>query len=99
MPIVVPELKLSNVQRQIFFADLVEASHDPTLSERPEAFDGLSVDRADDILATRMVHGVERIFVSEFAIAGPLVGAKQADFVRDGFANEGGQGSRLEHSQ
>ena len=60
----------------------------PRLISGPEAFDRLSMDRADDVLAARMVNGAKRIFISELAISGPLIGAEQADFVRDGFANE-----------
>ncbi len=89
--VVIPEFEFRNVQRQIFLADLVEASHDTTLDQRPETFNGLSVDRADDVLAARMVDHAEWIFFGEFAVSGSFVRAKQADFVRYGFANELGQ--------
>ena len=39
LPVVVPELKLRDVQRQIFAADLVVAADDAALNQRPEAFD------------------------------------------------------------
>ena len=55
LPVVVTELKYRDIERQIFLADLVEASHDAALHERPEAFDGLSMDRADNILPACMV--------------------------------------------
>lgn len=54
--VVVPELEFRDVERQIFLADFVEASHDATLDERPEAFDGLLMDRADNVLTARMVN-------------------------------------------
>ena len=57
LSVVIPELELCNVERQIFLADLVEGADDAALDQRPEAFDGLSVDRADDVLAARMVNG------------------------------------------
>jgi hypothetical protein len=58
--IVVPELKLSDVQRQILFADLVERPHDATLHQRPEAINCLSVDRADDVLTGRVANDLVR---------------------------------------
>jgi hypothetical protein len=53
--VVVPELKLSDVQMQIFFADLVVRANDATLQDRPEAFDGLSVDCTDNVFMRPMV--------------------------------------------
>ena len=54
VPIVVAELKLSDVQRQILTADFVEAAHNAALQERPETVDGLGVDRAVYILSSAM---------------------------------------------
>lgn len=34
--VVVAELKLRDIQREIFAADLVVAAHDPALKDRPE---------------------------------------------------------------
>jgi hypothetical protein len=39
LPVVVAELELGNVQRQILVTDLVETAHDAALNQRPEAFD------------------------------------------------------------
>jgi hypothetical protein len=44
VPIIVAELKLGNIEVKVLFADLVEVSHDAAFDQRPEAFDGLSVD-------------------------------------------------------
>jgi hypothetical protein len=49
------------------------------------------VNCADDILAACMVNGVQGEFLRELAVSGRFVRAKQADLVRDGFANEPGQ--------
>src|SRR3954462_7699117 len=54
LAVVVLELRLSDVQRQILFADVVERADDRPLEDRPEALDGLSVDGADDIPAVRV---------------------------------------------
>jgi hypothetical protein len=54
--IVILELELSNVERQIFAADLVISLRHSALDERPEAFDPIGMDRADDVLALRVVY-------------------------------------------
>jgi hypothetical protein len=57
LPIVIPELELGDIQVQILFADLVERPDDAALQNRPKAFDGLCVDRADDVLASAIING------------------------------------------
>src|SRR5260370_5733005 len=42
--VVEAELKLREVERQIFFAHALVAAHDATLEERPEALDAVRVD-------------------------------------------------------
>jgi hypothetical protein len=87
-PIVVSELKLSDVQRQIFRGDFVERANYATLEDRPEALDCVGVDSADNILAACMVDsGVGEVFV-EVLVADPLIGAEQANFGGNGFADE-----------
>jgi hypothetical protein len=96
LPIVIAELELGNIERHIFAADFVETSDDTALEDAPEAFDGLSVDCADDVLAFRMVNGgVREVFVKAI-VASPLIGAKQADFIGNGFAHEGFQRGGLD---
>jgi hypothetical protein len=48
--IVVPELKFRNVERHVFAAHLVERANDAEFEDRPEAFNRVRVNRADDIL-------------------------------------------------
>ncbi|MGB6656536.1 MAG: hypothetical protein WA926_10880 [Methylovirgula sp.] len=55
LTIVVAKLKFSDVERQVFFADFMECAHHPTLNQRPETFNRIRVNRADDILTARMV--------------------------------------------
>jgi hypothetical protein len=87
-PIIVAELELGNIQRHIFPTHFVERADHTALEDRPETFDGLGMDCADDILASRMINSrVWEIFI-EVPVSGPLIGAKQADFVGDGFADE-----------
>jgi hypothetical protein len=53
LPIVIAKLELGNIERHIFAAHFMECADDAALEDRPEAFDGLSVNRADDILPSR----------------------------------------------
>ena len=100
--VVIPELELCDIEREVFGAHLVEGSDHPSLHERPEAFDGLSVDRADDVLATRVIDGAVEIAVaSELLIGGVLIGADHGDLGRHGFldeASEGRIGGVLDHA-
>lgn len=90
--VIIPELKFGDVQMQILFADFVERPHDTAFQDRPETFDGLSVDRAINVLTRPMIDNAMRIaLLREARIARPIVSAKQADFVRDGFIDERGQ--------
>jgi len=89
IPIVVAPFEFGNIQRQIFAADFVEASHDATLQERPETIDCLGMDSAVNILTSAMPHGA--VFF-QLAVTGIFVGRDQADFFRDGFADETVQG-------
>ena len=78
VPVVIPKLKLGDVERQIFGADFVERADDAALEDRPEAFDGLSVYRANNILASGVINDAMRI-VSKVLITNPLIGAGQAN--------------------
>jgi hypothetical protein len=90
-PIVIAELKLGDIERHIFAAHFVESADHTTLENRPEAFDGLRVNCTNDILTSRMVNCRVWIVHIERIVAWILIGAKQADFVRDSFADEGGE--------
>ena len=90
-PIVVSKLKLTDVQRQIFAADLVEAPHNAALNQRPEAVDRLRMDRADDMLTSTVIDDrVREVFV-KLPIGSIVVAARKADLGRNGFANEADQ--------
>ena len=47
--IVVAELKLGNIERQIFGADLVESADHAALKDRPETFNRVGMHRADNV--------------------------------------------------
>src|ERR1700730_13957835 len=88
LTIVVAELKLRNVQRHVFGAHFVERAHHAALEDRPEAFDCLSVNRTNNVLTVGLIDDGVRIFLIEFYVAEPLIGAEQAYIVRDGFADK-----------
>jgi hypothetical protein len=95
LPIIIAELELGDIQRHIFPAHFVECADHAAFEDRPKALDGLSMNCADDILASCMVNSRVWIILVERVVAGILIGAKQADLVGDGFSNEGGKSSGI----
>jgi len=95
LPIVITELELGNIQRHIFSAHFVKRTDHAALEDRPEAFDGLSMDGADDILPVRVVNSRMWVIHVERIVARILICAKQADPMRNRFADEGGESSRI----
>jgi hypothetical protein len=88
LSIVVAELKLGNIERHVFGAHLVERAHHAALEDRPEAFDCLSVNSADYILTLGVIDSRVREILSKAVVTNPLIGAEQADLVRNCFAHE-----------
>ena len=80
LPVIIAKLELRDVQRQILFADLVKAANDAAFDDRPEAFDCLGVNRADNILLFGMVNDRVGIVFAEVLITDPLIGAEQRNF-------------------
>lgn len=95
LPIVITELELGNIERHVFSAHFVERADHAALEDRPKSLDGLSMDGADDILASRMVNGRVWVVRVERIVAWVLIGAKQTDPVRHRFADEGGESGRI----
>ena len=86
--VVILELGLRNVERQIFAAHLVVAPNDAALEDAPEAFNGLCIHCADDILMLGMVNSAGREAKAEVPVTNPLIGANQTNFVRHCFIDE-----------
>jgi hypothetical protein len=87
--VVIPELKLGDIERHVLAANFVEAADDAALDDRPKAFDCLSMDRANNILLFGVVDDGVWIFFAKMLVTDPLIRAEQRDFVRDGFVHEG----------
>jgi hypothetical protein len=73
LSIIVAELEFGDIERHIFPAHFVKRADDTSLEDRPEAFDGLRMNCADDILPLGMIDDAARIFLTEFVISGPLI--------------------------
>lgn len=63
-PVITAELELGNIQRHVFGADLMEAANEAALEDRPEAFNRIRVDRANNVLANAAIHGPVRVSVA-----------------------------------
>ncbi len=87
-PVVIAELKLGNVQRHIFGANLVIGAHDTTLKQRPKTINRLSVDRSNNIFTIGVPNDAVRIFFAERVIGPRVIRGDQTDFVGNGFADE-----------
>jgi hypothetical protein len=72
LTVIVSELELGDIQRHILAAHFVKRADHAALENRPEALDGLSVDRADNVLASRMVNGSVREILVEAPVQSKL---------------------------
>src|ERR1700674_5107767 len=82
LAVVKSELKLREIQRQIFFAHTVIAAHDSALEQRPKRFNRIGMDDAAYVFARAVTDDSMRqaeVFAahSEQAIAGVLIGRDQ----------------------
>jgi hypothetical protein len=75
----------------------MESADDAALKDRPETFNRIGVDRADNVLASGVVDsGVGIALLAQMAVANPLIGAKQANLFRHSFFDESFQGGRFD---
>jgi hypothetical protein len=66
----------------------MERADDTALEDTPEAFNGLGVYSADNVLPLGMVNSDVRIGLIQALVANPLIGAEQADLLRNGLVDE-----------
>jgi len=86
---IVPELEFRNIERHIFPADLVERADHAPLEYRPEAFNRVRVDRADNVFAVAMADDLVGVVVGlQMPVADPLIRDQQAHLVGDAFQHE-----------
>ena len=86
--LVIAELKLVDVEMEIFLADLMECAHDPAFHDGPEAFDSIGMNGPTNIFSLGMMHHTVRNARIEFPIAAVVIGRKQAHMIGDGFPNK-----------
>ena len=90
LPVVVPELKLIQVQRQILLADVVVSADDAALEQRPEAFDVVGMDFAANVLILGMLDGFRAAIHPPLADSHSrdVFGRYEAYAVADGLVDE-----------
>src|SRR3984893_13562142 len=91
LAIIVAELEFGDIERKVLFADLVEGADATAFNQRPKALNRIRVDSADNVIALGVIDDNVRIFLVEVLVADPLVGAEQANLVRDSFVHERGE--------
>jgi hypothetical protein len=87
VPIVIPELKLGNIQRQILGTDFMEAADYAAFEDAPEAFNRVGVNSAHNVAMRGMMDGLVGI-VGQSTIDAAFVRREQADFIGNSFAYE-----------
>ena len=93
--VIIAELELGHIEREVLFADLVESPDHAPLDQRPEAFTRVRVNGADDVLPFGVVDRGVREHAIQPLITNPLIRAEQADLGRNGFVDEAGKSGRL----
>jgi hypothetical protein len=86
--VIVAELKLSQVQREILLADMMEAPHHATLEETPKRFEIVGMNLSPYILASTVADGFVREILFQEAIARMFVCGYQVNRFADGLAHE-----------
>jgi len=86
--VVILELALRNVEREIFAADFVIATDDAALEDAPEPLNRVGMDCTDYMLTLAVIDNAVRVGMAELVIRIVGVGAKQTDLVRNDFADK-----------
>ena len=87
LPIVIPELKLCNVQGHIFGTHLVESANNAAFEDRPETLNRIGMNRADDVLLAVVIDRLVIVFGQ--AVVNPaFVSGEQANLVGNHLAHE-----------
>lgn len=90
-PIVISELELVDIQREILRTDFVERADDAALHDGPEAFDGVCVNVAMHVLAVPMIDSAVWIFPIDAVVAAPLIRRDKTDSMGNSLPNEAAQ--------
>src|SRR5690348_15651010 len=91
LSVVVPELELCDVEREVLLINLVIRPDDAALQDAPESFNRIRVNGPHYILPVAMTDDSVGIVSVEVGVSLPLVSAKQADSGGDRFMDEAGK--------
>ena len=88
LAVVVAELELVQVERQIFLRDIVIGADHATLEKRPERFNVVRVHFATHVFTLTVTNRLMRIGGRQKPITTVLVGRDQRDIICDGLTDE-----------
>jgi hypothetical protein len=97
--VVIAELKLRDVQRQIFGRHFVERADHATLEDAPKALNRVRVDRANNVLAAMVVNFLVRQVAKIVAVARPRIRRQEANLVGNRLVDEIEHGLRIDALQ
>jgi hypothetical protein len=89
---VAAKLELSQVERQIFFADMVKLAHDAALQERPKRINARSVNQSAHVFALPMSYALVVVLLIEQTIAGMFISREKRNLWTNGLAHKSIQG-------
>jgi len=91
---VVAELKLRQIEREVLLAHMMISADDSTFQERPEGIEICGVNLPANVLAFVVIDRfVPKAFAAKSAVACILIGSYKLDPVADSFADESFKGS------
>src|SRR5580698_4217839 len=94
-PVVIAELELGHIQREVFLADLVVSADNATLNQRPEALNRVRVDSADNVTVQAVADGLVGVALTlEPHVALMLVRGEQGNVRADHLPYKGLHGLR-----
>jgi hypothetical protein len=96
LAVIVTELELREVEREILRADVMKAAHDAALQERPERFYIVRVNFAANVFAIRMLNRI--VFIAngvQVVVALPFICRYQINLVANGLTDESIERSRV----
>jgi hypothetical protein len=95
LAVIRPECELVQVERKVRLGDVVEASHNASFQERPEAIDTRRVNFTPDVFAARMANGLVPEIAINRGVPPKLVRGDERNGRRNRLVNEIGKGLRI----
>jgi hypothetical protein len=87
--VIMAELELRQVERQVLLADVVVRPNDAALQQRPERFDAVGVNLPAHILASAMADGfMSKAYGVQMRVTAMLIGCYKVNGPADSLANE-----------